>query len=126
MHSSTVRSIAAGSFWGILAKMFDAAAKFFTIPMLIAYYGKADYGLIALALSLDAYLRLMDMGMNIGSIRFFSMWFAKGEFDRIANVSQSSIVFYGVIGLVNAVLFILIGNFSTFFFKLNADQINVF
>ena len=59
------------SFWGILAKIIDAGAKFFTIPMLVGYYGKSDYGLIALVFSLNAYMRLMDMGINIGSIRFF-------------------------------------------------------
>src|SRR5690606_35490023 len=71
---SSVKRIFSGSAWGIMAKILDAAAKFVTIPLLVGYYGKVDYGLIALAFSLNAYLRLMDLGMNVGSVRFFSMW----------------------------------------------------
>ena len=45
--------------------------------MLIGFFGKADYGLIALSFSLNAYLRLMELGMSTGAIRFFSIWFAR-------------------------------------------------
>src|SRR5690554_6766305 len=102
---TSVKRIFSGSVWGILAKVFDAGAKFITIPLLVGFYGKSDYGLIALAFSLNTYLRLMDMGMNVGSVRFFSMWVAKEEWNKIQNVSRSSIVFYGTIGLINALIF---------------------
>jgi O-antigen/teichoic acid export membrane protein len=126
MAKSSLGIILSGSVWGILAKIVDAAAKFFTIPLLVAFYGKADYGLIALAFSLNAYLRLMDMGMNIGSIRFFSIWIAQNEWDKIGKVSRSSIVFYGTIGLINAVIFVLMGRFSGAYFNLTYKQNAVF
>src|ERR1700679_454834 len=100
MHKST-KEIFSGSVWGILSKVLDALAKFVTIPMLIRFYGKADYGLVALAFSLNTYLGLMDLGLNISSIRFFSSWIVKGEWDRIIKVSQSNVVFYGIIGIIN-------------------------
>src|SRR5690606_2118019 len=109
--------------WGILAKILDAAAKFVTIPLLVGYYGKADYGLIALAFSLNAYLRLMDLGMNVGSVRFFSMWEANADWQNIGRASRSSIIFYGAIGLVNALIFMFMANYGQFFFNLNSDQI---
>lgn len=125
-QSTTFKSILSGSVWGIIAKILDALAKFITIPMLVGFYGKADYGLIALAFSLNAYLRLMDMGMNIGSIRFFSMWIAQKEWTKIGNVSRSSVVFYGTIGIINAVVFVVMGHTAGSFFKLTPDQAPVF
>lgn len=118
-----VHRIFSGSVWGILAKILDAAAKFVTIPLLVGYYGKADYGLIALAFSLNAYLRLMDLGMNVGSVRFFSMWEAKADWENIGKASRSSIIFYGTIGLVNAMIFMFMANYGQLFFNLNPDQI---
>src|SRR5690606_15914472 len=97
-NPSPVKRIFSGSAWGMMATILDAAAKFVSIPLLVGYYGTVEYGLIALAFSLSAYLRLMDLGMNVGSVRFFSMWVAKEELEKIQKVSRSSIVFYGTIG----------------------------
>jgi O-antigen/teichoic acid export membrane protein len=126
MAKSSFKSILSGSIWGIIAKVVDSVAKFVTIPMLVGFYGKTDYGLIALTFSLNAYLRLMDMGMNIGSIRFFSTWIAKKEWFRISRVSQSSIVFYGVLGLINAIIFIIMAHTAGSFFRLSPEQLPIF
>lgn len=115
-----------GTVWGVIAKIFDALAKFVTIPMLVGYFGKADYGLIALTFSLNAYLRLMDMGMNIGSIRFFSIWISEKSWDKISQVSRSSVVFYGVIGIINSLIFLLMAEYAGDFFKLELHQQPVF
>src|SRR5690554_7500518 len=120
---SSVKRIFSGSAWGIMAKILDAAAKFVTIPLLVGYYGKVDYGLIALVFSLNAYLRLMDLGMNVGSVRFFSMWVAKEEWEKIQKVSRSSIVFYGSIGLINALIFFLMADYGRYFFNLADHQL---
>lgn len=122
----SAKRVFSGSVWGILAKILDAAAKFVTIPLLVGYYGKADYGLIALAFSLNAYLRLMDLGMNVGSVRFFSMWVAKEEWVKIKNVSRSSIVFYGTIGLINALIFLFMADYGSYFFNLEESQIPIY
>ncbi|QNL52091.1 polysaccharide biosynthesis C-terminal domain-containing protein [Olivibacter sp. SDN3] len=126
MASSSAKTIFSSSFWGILAKILDALAKFVTIPMLVGFYGKADYGLIALAFSLNAYLRLMDLGMNVGSVRFFSMWVSLNEWEKIAKVSRSSIVFYGTIGLINAMIFAVMANYGTQLFNLTASQLPIY
>ncbi|OOQ57095.1 MATE family efflux transporter [Mucilaginibacter pedocola] len=126
MSKSAFSSVFSGSVWGIIAKGFDSAAKFITIPMLVHYFGKSDYGLIALAFSLNTYLRLMDLGMNVGSIRFFSMWVSRGEDEKISKVSRSSIVFYGVIGLVNAAVFLLMSVYAGKFFNLTPAQLPIY
>lgn len=124
--SQSAKSLFSGSIWGVIAKILDAAAKFLTIPLLVGFYGKADYGLIALAFSLNAYLRLMDMGTNVGAIRFFSIWVAQKEWGMISKVSQSGIVFYGILGTINAIIFLIVGNYSDHFFNLSAHQVPIF
>lgn len=122
MTQSAAKRVFSGSIWGVLAKILDAAAKFITIPLLVGYYGRADYGLVALAFSLNAYLRLMDLGFNIGAVRYFAKWVTEGNMDKIGRVSRSSIVFYGVIGLLNALIFIVMGHHGQWFFTLTAEQ----
>lgn len=126
MSKNVLKSIISGSIWGIVSKLCDSAAKFITIPLLIGFYGKSDYGLIALAFSLNAYLRLMDMGFTVGSIRYFSIWIAEGKWDKVQNVARSSVVFYSVIGLINACVFLYVGCFGSGFFNLIGSQAIVF
>lgn len=126
MNDSGKSRILSGTAWGILVKIIDASFKFLAVPLLVSFYGKADYGLVALTFSLNAYLRLMDMGMNTGSIRFFAIWAAEGQHDKLIKASQSSIVFYGVIGIINTVLFLCIGFFGSDFFKLEEGQSDIF
>ncbi|MGK6353114.1 lipopolysaccharide biosynthesis protein [Parapedobacter sp. DT-150] len=124
--SRHAKRVFSGSLWGILAKILDALAKFVTIPLLVGFYGKADYGLIALAFSLNAYLRLMDLGFNVGAVRYFSMWTAAGEWEKIGKVSRSSIVFYGAIGIANAVLFLIMSAYGEQLFNLTDTQVPLY
>ncbi|MFC3199357.1 lipopolysaccharide biosynthesis protein [Parapedobacter deserti] len=124
--TASAKRLFSGSLWGILAKVVDALAKFVTIPMLVGFYGKADYGLIALAFSLNAYLRLMDLGFNVGAVRFFSMWTAEGKWEKIADVSRSSIVFYGTIGLINAAIFLVMSENGGYLFNLTEAQLPLY
>lgn len=124
--SNRSRQIFSGSLWGVLAKVLDALAKFITIPLLVGFYGKADYGLIALAFSLNAYLRLMDLGFNVGAVRFFSIWTEKREWEKIGEVSRSSIIFYGAIGIANGLLFVAMADWGTQLFNLSAEQLPLY
>ena len=126
LKNTSLKTIFSGSVWGILAKIISAGIQFITIPLLIGYYGKLDYGLIALAYSLNAYLRLVDLGMNTGLIRYLSIWVSKDETKNIVKASQTSVLFYTFIGLVNALVFIGLGYFSQGIFKLEHEQALVF
>nr|WP_320119051.1 hypothetical protein [uncultured Marinifilum sp.] len=115
-----------GFIFGILSKIIAALSQFIMIPLLIGFYGKGDYGLFVLAFSLNAYLRLMELGVSNGSIRFFAIWFAKGETNKVKEVSRSSMVFYGVIGVINTIVFLLMGVFSNQLFSLDTGQYYIF
>ncbi len=121
-----LKLILKGSFWGILSKIFDALFKFLTVPLLVAHYGKGDYGLIVLAFTLNAYLKIMDLGMNIGSIRFFSIWIKENRWDTLSKVSRSSITFYGIVGMLNALLFLYLSFNIDLFLEIDVNQTEVF
>ena len=93
-------------FWSSFAKILNAVLGFFTVPLLLGYYGKADYGLLSIATACNGYMSVMDLGMNVGSVKFYSQWKAEGKIDKIFRVARSNITFYLVIAIINA-LFLL-------------------
>src|SRR5690606_11992406 len=124
--ANRIRQILSGSLRGILDKISDAFAKFISIPILVGFYGKADYGLIALAFSLNAYLRLMDLGFNVGAVRYFSMWVGGNEQTKLSQVSRSSVIFYGFVGILNAVIFVMMADFGVDLFGLTESQVPIY
>ena len=114
--------IAKGVFWTTLLNIVNGIYGFISVPILIAYFGKSDYGLIGLAMSVNVYLRLMDLGFNSTNVRFFSNWLAKKELDKVRKLFQTSLAFYGGIGLLNALILIGISCFSSQLFHLQGEQ----
>lgn len=116
-----------GSFsWGVIAKLLDAAIKFLTIPLLLSYFGKENYGLLTLAIATNAYMQLLDMGMNTGGIKFFSQWLASGKYDMINRVARTNISFYLLIGLLNSIILIVLGIWGEGLFKVTPEQFITF
>lgn len=57
--------------WGVGSKIIDIGIKFISIPFLLSYFGNQEFGLIALASSVNTYLQLLDMGVNTGAVKYF-------------------------------------------------------
>lgn len=114
--------IVKGVFWTTLLNIVNGIYGFISVPILIAYFGKSDYGLIGLAMSVNVYLRLMDLGFNSTNVRFFSNWLAKKELYKVQKLFQTSLAFYGSIGLLNALILIGISCFSSQLFHLQGEQ----
>ncbi len=114
--------IADGVFWSIIANAVNSIYGFISVPILIDHFGKAEYGLIGLAMSINIYLQLMDMGFNTTNLRFYSSWLAKGEKEKTNKLFQSSLSFYSLVGIVNAVVLFGISLFSDRIFELSAIQ----
>lgn len=114
--------IVKGVFWTTLLNIVNGVYGFISVPILIAYFGKSDYGLIGLAMSVNIYLRLMDLGFNSTNVRFFSNWLAKKELDKVRKLFQTSLAFYGSIGLLNALILLGISCFSSQLFHIQEEQ----
>ena len=87
-------------FWSTLSKVLNAVFGFVSVPLLLGYFGKADYGLLSIATACNGYMHLMDLGMNTGAIKFFSQWEAEGRRDLIFRVSRTNVTFYFIISLM--------------------------
>lgn len=116
------KKIAKGVFWTTLQTLINGIYGFISVPLLIAYFGKSNYGLIGLALSINVYLCLMDLGFNNTSVRYFSNWCAQGKIDKVKHLFSTNLTFYGILGLLNALILIIISFFSDEIFKVSAEQ----
>lgn len=95
---------------------------FISVPLLISHYGKSEYGLIGLAMSINVYMQLMDMGFNNTNLRYYANWLTKNEKNKVNTLFQSSLAFYGSIGLLNALILVVLSIFSVQLFHLTPDQ----
>ena len=66
-------------FWSTFQKVVSAIVGFISVPLLLGYFGKADYGILGIATACNGYMHLMDLGMNTGAVKFFSQWEAEGK-----------------------------------------------
>ena len=116
------KKIAQGVAWTTIVNIVNGVYGFVSVPILIAYFGKSDYGLIGLAMSVNVYLRLMDLGFNATNIRFFSNWLAKQDYHNVKRLFQTSLSFYGCLGLLNALILLVISLFSDRIFNVSPEQ----
>ena len=116
------KKIAQGVAWTTIVNIVKGVYGFVSVPILIAYFGKSDYGLIGLAMSVNVYLRLMDLGFNATNIRFFSNWLAKQDYHNVKRLFQTSLSFYGCLGLLNALILLVISLFSDRIFNVSPEQ----
>lgn len=114
--------IAKGVIWTTVANIINGLYGFISVPILIGYFGKSNYGLIGLAMSINVYLGLMDLGLSSTNVRFFSNWLTKGNHDKVNKLFQTSMSFYGLIGLINAVVLVFISFYTQALFHLDNEQ----
>lgn len=119
---SSSKKIVSATIWTTALNIVNAVYGFISVPILINNFGKAEYGLIGLAVSVNVYLQLMDMGFTNTNIRFFSSWLTKGEQDKVKKGFQTGIFFYGVIGLINTIAMFVVAFFSDTLFNVTAEQ----
>lgn len=116
------RKIVSGVVWSTMVTVVNAVYGFIAVPVLIHHFGKAEYGLIGLAMSVNVYMNLMDMGFNSTNVRFFSAWLAQKNHLRVARGFQTSLSFYGMVGLANAAVLLAVAAFSGRIFNVDPGQ----
>ena len=114
--------LVSGVFWSVIVNITNAVYGFIAVPLLINYFGKDNYGLIALATSINGYMALLDMGLSSTNVRFFSNWLAKGDTIKVNKLFQTCTAFYFFIGIVNALILFVIYLFADSIFNLTLDQ----
>jgi len=88
-------------FWSTAARILNAMLGFITVPLLLGYYGKAEYGLLSIATACNGYMHLLDLGMNTGAVKFYTQWKTEGRTDKVFKVARTNITFYVIIAVIN-------------------------
>lgn len=109
-------------FWSTLSKVLNAVFGFVSVPLLLGYFGKADYGLLSIATACNGYMHLMDLGMNTGAIKFFSQWEAEGKRDKVYRVSRTNITFYFIVSVVNVIGLVALAIWGENLFSISREQ----
>lgn len=109
-------------FWSTLSKVLNAVFGFISVPLLLGFYGKAEYGLLSIATACNGYMHLMDLGMNTGAVKFFAQWEAEGKRGLIYRVARTNITFYFIISLINILGLLALAFWGESFFSVTHDQ----
>lgn len=109
-------------FWSTLSKIITAVVGFVSVPLLLGYYGKAEYGILSIATACNGYMHLLDLGMNVGAVKFFSQWKAEGKTETTYRVARTNITFYGIVALINIAALLALALFGRSFFSVNDAQ----
>lgn len=119
------KKILDGVIWTYANAIITSVYGFISVPLLLNYFGKASFGLIALAMSLNVYLGLMDLGISGTTVRFFSTWLAEDNKEKVKKLFSTSIYFLGCIGLINACILFIFGVYCDRVFDLTTDEVTM-
>ncbi len=99
------------------AKVVTLIMHLIATPVLIGQLGDEGYGLLMLIPTLTGYFDLLGAGVPGGTVKFIAEYEAKGDWERVNAIINSSLTFFGIIGVVAALslaAFTLFGGLSTF------------
>lgn len=119
------KNVVNGVIWSVVYNLINATYGFISIPILLNYFGKSQYGLIGIAMSINVYMQLMDMGFNSTNVRFFSSWLANKDLLKVKSGFQVSLTFYSIIGVINGLILIVISFYSNLLFNVTSQQVFV-
>lgn len=123
---NSIKYVASSFIWGSIAKILNAGLKFVSIPLLLNYFGKDSYGLIALAVATNAYMQLLNMGMNTGAVKFFSQWLAIKDYDKIHRIARTNLSLYIGLGLINCILLLVLAWKGGSIFQISLEEFITF
>lgn len=114
--------IISGVAWTIINNIVNILYSVASVPFLINYFGKEEYGLIGIALSVNIYIYLLDMGMTNSNVRFFSEFLAKKEQDNVQKLFSLTHLFYLILGILNSIILFGLSFIVENLFKVSPEQ----
>ena len=111
-------------FWSTIAKCLNAVFVFISVPFILEYYGKTNYGILSIALAINGCMNLFDLGLNVGTLKYFSQWRKENKIVLINRVACTNITFYVLVSILNSVLLIILYFYGYSFFDISFEQFN--
>lgn len=109
-------------FWSTFQKVLNAVVGFVSVPLLLGYYGKVEYGILGIATACNGYMHLLDLGMDTGAVKFYSQWRTEGKNDLISRVARTNITFYGIISIINILGLVALAIWGEGLFSVGYEQ----
>ena len=101
-----------GTVLSLLAIIIEIFSALFLTPLIIRFFGQAEYGIYTLILSITSYLSLLDLGVGNSVIKFMSKFRSNGDMDNQRRFLGVTTVYYFVV----VVIMLVIGSIIYFLF----------
>lgn len=121
-----IKIAAHNSFWTASSQLIDKALKFLTVPILINYFGRLDYGMLAVLAGITGYSQIVALGIPTGVVKHVAEWLQKNDHKKISLSARSTLTFYIMVGIANAVIFLFIAIWGIDWFALMPEQKEIF
>nr|WP_321466998.1 lipopolysaccharide biosynthesis protein [uncultured Desulfobulbus sp.] len=108
-----------------LAKIINALIQVISLPVLLGTFGKDNYGLIVIAMSLNTFIAIFQLGLPTGVPKFVAEWLAKKEYCQLRVGAKTILCIYLGISLFNFFVIFLVALFGESFFKVHQNQVTV-
>jgi O-antigen/teichoic acid export membrane protein len=118
-----IRLLFSNSLWSIVSKLTNALIQLVSLPVLISVFGKSDYGLIVIAMSLNSFIAIIQFGLPTGLPKFVAEWLTRKEDHTLAMAIRSVSSFYIGIAVINFLILITIALFWPNLLNVSFDQI---
>jgi hypothetical protein len=67
-------------------------------------------------------MAILDMGTNVGAVKYYSQWRVEGKLELIETVSRTNTTVYIFIGIINTLVLLLLAFFGNHIFTLTVAQ----
>lgn len=121
-----MRTVARNFILVTASRLIEGGVRFLTVPIVLGYFGREDFGLMALAYSLHVFLTLADFSISANVVRRFSDHLVAGDNGAVQRLARVATSVYVGIGLLNLAAVLLVGVFAEHWFKLAPAQAQAF
>ncbi len=105
------KSVGTNTFWMFIIKIVNTGLGYLTIPLMIGYLGKYEYGVWITIYSTVGWFAFFDLGIGNGMRNKLAESIAKGEADKARTFVSTSYVITLIIALVLLLLYFAISPF---------------
>lgn len=119
--SSTARLLSNTLSNGV-AQFAQVGVAFVFMPLLVAHYGLAQYGMYLLAFSFTGYLGLLDFGVGTALTKLVAEKRANGGVAAVGDLISIGLVYYCVVGVAACGILLLLARVSGAIFRLTPDE----
>jgi len=107
----------------LASKIINALIQMICLPVLLMAFGKENYGLIVIAMSLNTFIAIIQLGLPSGIPKYVAEWLARDDQQKLTTAMQTVSVFYMGMALLNGLVLLGIAFFGLNLFNIHPEQV---